>query len=52
MGPYELTKIKRHNRYEVKKIVSFDGPILTSTAADLMKPWQLFASDYSSGSDE
>lgn len=39
LGPYEVTKIRRNDRYDVSKIGSHDGPNKTSTAADLMKPW-------------
>lgn len=50
IGPYEITKTKRNNRYDVKKIGHFDGPIQTSTAADYMKLW--VEPDESSGSDD
>ena len=51
LGPYEVTKIKRVNRYDVKKVGNGEGPILISTSADLMKPWTRYDSD-SSGTDE
>ena len=37
-GPYEVTKVKSHDRYDVKKVGNHKGPINTSTAADHMKP--------------
>lgn len=39
LGPYEVTKVKRNDRYEVRKIGFGEGPIQTSTSADKMKPW-------------
>lgn len=38
-GPYEITKINPNDRYEVRKLGCHDGPTITSTAADKMKPW-------------
>ena len=37
--PYEVTKVKSHNRYDVKKVGNHEGLINVSTAADHMKPW-------------
>lgn len=51
LGPYEVTKSKRNNRYTVKKVGNGEGPIDTTTSADLMKPW-VSMEDGSSGSDE
>lgn len=39
IGPYEVTVIKRRDRYGVIKVGQHEGPNLTSTAADMMKPW-------------
>ena len=39
LGPYEVVKVKRNNRYEVKKIGFHEGPNITSTASDYMKLW-------------
>lgn len=39
LGPYEITRVLRHNRYEVKKVGGNEGPTHTSTSADKMKPW-------------
>lgn len=52
LGPYEVTKVKRLNRYDVKKIGYGDGPAVTSTAADMMKPWVSVADDESSEADD
>ncbi|GFU75280.1 transposon Tf2-9 polyprotein [Trichonephila clavipes] len=38
-GPYQVTKGKLHDRYEVVKIGDHEGPNVTSTLADQMKPW-------------
>lgn len=40
MGPYEVTKSKRNDRYDVKKVADFEGPNATSTSCDYMKPWK------------
>ena len=39
LGPYEVSKIKRNDRYYVEKVEHFIGPNKTSTAVDFMKPW-------------
>ena len=39
IGAYEVTKVGRFNRYNVKRIADGDGPRVTTTAADYMKPW-------------
>lgn len=38
-GPYEITQIKKNDRYEIKKLGHHEGPNKTNTAADNMKPW-------------
>ncbi|GFU29072.1 retrovirus-related Pol polyprotein from transposon 17.6 [Trichonephila clavipes] len=38
-GPYEVTKVNKHDRYEVQKIGQHEGPNVTSTSADKMKKW-------------
>ena len=40
-GLYEVTKMKSHARYDVKKVGNHEGPINVSTdhAADRIKPW-------------
>lgn len=40
VGPYEVTKVKRNNRYDVRKVGYGDVPVNTSTPADRMKPWE------------
>lgn len=39
LGPYQVKKIMRNDRYVVEKIGNHEGPIHTSSAADFMKPW-------------
>ena len=39
LGPYEVTKVKPNDRYDVKKVGNHEGLITTSTAADHMKAW-------------
>ncbi|GFX70452.1 transposon Tf2-11 polyprotein [Trichonephila clavipes] len=38
-GPYQVTKVKPHDRYDVAKIGDHEGPNVTSASADQMKPW-------------
>lgn len=55
LGPYEVVNIKRNDRYGVVKVGQHDGPNITSTAADFMKPWASSDDDEdstSSGSDD
>lgn len=44
LGPYKIQKALRNKRYIVEKIGATEGPRMTSTACDYMKPW----SDYNS----
>lgn len=39
LGPYKVTKVKRNDRYDVEKIGEHEGPGITSTSVDNMKPW-------------
>lgn len=40
LGPYCVVKVKRNDRYDVEKVDgSAEGPIKTSSSADLMKRW-------------
>ncbi|GBO29901.1 hypothetical protein AVEN_249386-1 [Araneus ventricosus] len=39
LGPYKVVKIKPHDRYDVAKVGSHEGPAATTTSADHMKPW-------------
>ncbi|GFX60904.1 retrovirus-related Pol polyprotein from transposon 17.6 [Trichonephila clavipes] len=38
-GPYQVTKMKLHDQYDVAKIGDHEGPNVTSTSADQMKSW-------------
>lgn len=38
IGPYEIVKVLRNNRYLVQKVGEHEGPQRTSSAADFMKP--------------
>lgn len=38
-GPYEVTKIKSNDTYEVQKMGIHEGPKNTSTCAEFMKWW-------------
>jgi len=48
LGPYQITIIKRNDRYGVTKAGEHEGPNVTSSAADLMKPWSTLEDDTSS----
>ncbi len=48
LGPYEVTIIKRNDRYGVAKIGEHEGPNITSSSADMMKPWGNVEDDTSS----
>uniref|UniRef100_A0A0K8VWM3 Retrotransposable element Tf2 protein type 2 n=1 Tax=Bactrocera latifrons TaxID=174628 RepID=A0A0K8VWM3_BACLA len=39
LGPYQITKIKNNNSYDVRKLTNAEGPINTTTTAEYMKPW-------------
>lgn len=39
LGPYEVTKKLRNDRYMVSKVGEHEGPLQTASAADHMKPW-------------
>lgn len=53
LGPYEVVKVKRNNRYDLKKVGTGEGPNNTSSSADLMKPWVAYEdSSHSSETDE
>lgn len=40
LGPYQVVKVKRNNRYDVTKLdPGTEGPGVTSTSADYMKAW-------------
>lgn len=52
LGPYQITKVKRNDRYDVSRIRDWEGPRCTSTSADCMKPWGNLSRSISSGSDD
>ncbi|GBN37326.1 hypothetical protein AVEN_30891-1 [Araneus ventricosus] len=39
LGPYKVVKITPHDRYDVAKVGSQEGPAATSTSVDHMKSW-------------
>jgi len=39
LGPYEVIKALRNDRYILRKVGEHEGPYQTSSAADFMKPW-------------
>lgn len=45
LGPYIVTKVNNHDRYDVEALTVFDGPVHTSTEAQNMKPWRGFRDD-------
>lgn len=51
LGPYEVVAKRHHDRYAVRKVGDGEGPINTTSSADLMKPW-VGDEDSSSGPDE
>ncbi|XP_046868891.1 uncharacterized protein LOC124461407 [Drosophila willistoni] len=38
-GPYQVKKVKHNNAYDVEKVGKCEGPKVTSTCAEYMKPW-------------
>lgn len=45
LGPYQVKRALRNERYIVEKIGQGEGPRKTSTAADFMKPWRKDATE-------
>lgn len=43
LGPYEISKVLRNDRYLVQRVGDHEGPRQTSTAADYLKPWSKYA---------
>lgn len=39
LGPYTIVKVKCNDTYDVKRANSGEGPGITSTCAEFMKPW-------------
>lgn len=52
LGPYKITAVKGHDRYDVEKIGNYEGPKCTSTAADHMKPWVKEVEHFSDDNEE
>lgn len=44
LGLYKISRCKRNNRYEVIRVGGGEGPKITTTAADYMKPFEEFPS--------
>lgn len=38
-GPYQITKVKLNDTYDVKRVGDGEGPMTTSTCVEYMKPW-------------
>ncbi|XP_017467480.1 PREDICTED: uncharacterized protein LOC108359915 [Rhagoletis zephyria] len=55
LGPYEVVKVKRNGRYDVRKAAQVEGPNVTTTSADNMKLWKYVEHNddlLSSGTDD
>ncbi|KAG5863402.1 hypothetical protein JTB14_004284 [Gonioctena quinquepunctata] len=52
IGPYEVTKMKPNDRYDVVKVGHHQGPVRTSTCAEFMKPWVDNQSESGSDSEQ
>ncbi|XP_070136089.1 uncharacterized protein [Drosophila bipectinata] len=55
LGPYEISKVNRNGRYEVRKAADVEGPCNTSTCCDHMKLWRYVKDNedaWSSGTDD
>ncbi|KAL0880685.1 hypothetical protein ABMA27_001903 [Loxostege sticticalis] len=52
LGPYEIVKKNRNDRYVLKKVGNGEGPINTSSSADFMRPWISCDDSISSEADE
>lgn len=53
LGPYRISRVKGKDRYDVERIGKGEGPKVSSTSADGMKPWQTLSdNDDTSGSDD
>lgn len=49
LGPYRVTRVKGSDTYDVQKSGYHEGPVITSSCAEYMKPW---VDHQSSGSDD
>ncbi|KAG5867576.1 hypothetical protein JTB14_033256 [Gonioctena quinquepunctata] len=52
LGPYEVTKMKPNDRYDVVKVGHHEGPLRTSTCAEFMVPWVDNQSESGSDSEQ
>lgn len=50
LGPYRITRVKANNIYDVEKVGIDEGPQVTSTCAEYVKPW--ITMTHSSETDE
>jgi len=39
LGPYQITKVKHINAYDGQKVGNSDGPKISSSCAEYLKPW-------------
>lgn len=52
LGPYQIIKALRNDRYVVRKVGDHEGPIETSTSADYIKPWLETADSFEDSDSE
>lgn len=52
IGPYQIIRVLRNDRYVVRKVGEHEGPTETSTAVDSIKHWLEYNSDYIDSEDE
>lgn len=45
LGPYRVTRVNGNDRYSVTRIRDSEGPAVTTSSADHMKPWRGFTDD-------
>lgn len=51
LGPYQIVRVLRHDRYLVEMVGEHEGPRRTSTSADNVKPWKTLGEDEESESE-
>lgn len=52
LGPYRITKVKRNGGYMVNKLGIHEGPAVSSSTAEFMKPWLNGENDSASSQEE
>ena len=52
LGPYQVTRALRNDRYLVEKVSEHEGPRQTSTAAEYMKSWVQDCEEALTGDEE